>query len=50
MKILIVISLAFFLVWTWLCIAKMEDGMELKLKRKKERRKNETIKRRNKAL
>jgi len=35
MKMLVVLSLLFFIVWTWLCIAKMEDDMELRLRRKK---------------
>jgi len=38
MKILIALSLLFFIAWVWLCIAKMEDDMRFRIFRKKERR------------
>jgi len=36
MKILVALSLLFLIAWTWLCIAKMEDDMSIKLRRKRE--------------
>jgi len=41
MKILVALSLLFFIAWVWLCIAKMEDDMRFRIFRKKKRRENE---------
>jgi len=38
MKILVALSLLFIIAWTWLCISKMEDDMELRLWRKKRKK------------
>jgi len=36
MKVLAILALLFFIAWLWLCIAKMEDDMSIKIRRKDE--------------
>jgi len=37
MKILVALSLLFFIAWVWLCIAKMEDDMRFRIFRKRKK-------------